>query len=120
MALKEDIERLQQEANRLREGIKAKIMALPDNPQITRLGDSGKCFTISSKDLGASFSPFYHDYRAQYETLAEVIDKTDPMRLPWKIAEIAATGKLKRGTETLTFNPEVLKNLVSVMYGDPA
>jgi hypothetical protein len=119
MALKEDIERLQQEANRLREGIKAKIKALPDNPKITRLGD-GKAFTLSSKDLGQSWSPFYHDYRAQYETLAEVIDKTDPMRLPWKISGIAATGKLKRGAETLTFNPEVLKHLVAVMYGDPA
>ena len=115
--LKEDIERLQDEANRLREGIKAKIMALPDNPKITRLG-GGKSFTLQFKDLGASFSPFYHDYKAQYEAIAAVIDKTDPMKLMDKIFEISA-GKLRRGTETLTFNPEVIKNLLGIMYDNP-
>ncbi len=38
------------------------IQELPDNPRITRIGTDNKAFTMSFKDLGERWSPYYHDF----------------------------------------------------------
>lgn len=115
MKLDKAIGTMRQEADRIKEGLKNQILALPDNPNITRRFGSG-AFAVSSSQLGKSWSPFYHDFLAQYEILVKLINETDLMKLPAVLAEIVATGKLKvkyRGT--VTFNPEVIKHLVDII-----
>jgi hypothetical protein len=56
--------------------LKAEITAffnnLPDNPDIARSKEVPNVFTISSKNLGESWSPFYHDHRAQYDMICDL------------------------------------------------
>ena len=71
--------------------LKARILTLPDNPKITRLG--GGAFTISSADILYNLSPDYYDFKHQYEFLCDIIDRTDTMELPKKLKVITTTGK---------------------------
>ncbi len=107
--------------NRIKAGLKEQILALPDNPNITRLGESGKCFAMSSSKLGGNWSPEYHDFREQYQILINLIDAVDAVNLPAELAKIIATGKVRakfagRGrVDTVTFNPQVIEHLAGII-----
>ncbi len=64
-----------QTQNRILVELTKLIKSLPDNPRIRRL--SHNCFKISSKDLGNNWSVAHHDFRQQYDAIAEQLLKCD-------------------------------------------
>lgn len=105
--------------NALRADIKAKILSLPDNPHIHRLGPH--CFVMSSKYLSsANWTPGYYDYKQQYRFVAALIDTYEPTSLKVRIQKILTEGKLRvpsdltvdgihlQSGEMIYFHPDVL------------
>lgn len=46
----------------------------PDNPLINRIGSNGIAFTMAAKDLGKNWTPFFHDWKAQYELVGQLLE----------------------------------------------
>lgn len=78
----------------------------PENPKIKRL--TPLTFTMSSSDLGSDWSPFFHDWPAQYLRLADLIlDQQFG-----KLHSILETGVLRdRPGKSERFAPEVVARL---------
>jgi hypothetical protein len=106
----------------LREDIMAKILSLPDNPHIHRLGPH--CFVMSSRYLSnANWLPIYYDYKQQYRFVAALIEHYEPTTLKARIDKILTDGQLRvpsdltvdgehlRGGEMIYFHPDVLEHL---------
>lgn len=63
----------------VRDEIAQQIQDLPQNSRIHPVGQSGKAFTIKASDLGTrDWSPSYHDFKAQYRKLGQLIQKGSP------------------------------------------
>jgi hypothetical protein len=98
----------------IRKDLNSKILELPDNPKINRFSESPRCFTISSSDLGHNWTPFYHDFKLQYQKLVEVINTARPENLCEKMKGIIKSGVLHDGTHNYKFNPVVIGHLKSI------
>lgn len=87
------------------------VSDLPDNPDISRR--AGKSFVISSSALGTtSWDPFYHDWKSQYEQIAQhlVAAMTDS-KSRTGLASIIETGKERLQSRTRTYHPEVVRQV---------
>ena len=115
---KASIRKLDQEAGRIKAALQDQILALPDNPDITRLGESGKCFSIPFSKLGQTWSAEFHDFRLQYDALLCVVEQADLLKLPFKLSKILHDGKLKAGGKIITLNPVVIKALAAILAGE--
>lgn len=95
----------------LRQDLLKRLSELPDNPRITRRSD--KCFTINVKDIGpgAILSPFYHDFKAQYKEISEIIEEETLEDASKKIDTIIKTGSLMYKNKAMHFHPDVITNL---------
>lgn len=113
----------------------ASVSSLPDNPAITRLAPRPACaFVVSSSavfssgvkahkkafpdakhPLVSNLSPFFQDWKAQYETAAELLRKQNFNTL----AALLETGKNRDSSgqshNTQTFAPEVIVALRQVI-----
>lgn len=69
------------------------VRAQPDNPAIQRAGGSLRMFTMRSSDLGNNWTPFFHDWKAQYELVATLLEE----RKFGAVREILNTGKHRSG-----------------------
>jgi len=97
-----DIERMLQQVEELKRSFARAIENLPDNPRITRLDGKPNVFTISSKNLGLIFSPFYHDFKSQYEKLTEIVKTARLETVGSVLSRIAETGRYFENGGTLT------------------
>ena len=70
------------------------VRAQPDNPAIQRIGGSVRAFTMRSSDLGNNWTPFFHDWKAQYELVATLLEE----RKFGTVREILNTGKHRSGS----------------------
>ena len=66
-----------------------KIQSSEDNPRIERLSSSPKGFTISSKDLSGNWSPFFHDFKAQYQAIIDKLNETGHLDIRGVLFDIA-------------------------------
>ena len=100
----------------LKEKLKAKIMALPQNKNIIPLGDGHSCFIISSKTLLEShnWTPFYHDFKRQYEYLCKLIDMKTMDDLIFALNMIVETGAYRSNSYTSRFHPTVVEYLKGI------
>lgn len=113
--LESTIGKLAEEAQRIKDGLKAEIAALPDNPKIKRLSDSPSCYSVKAGDLGNNFSAEYHDFKWQYERIIEIIDKTDTLNLPTVLAGLVMGARYKKDQRIITFHPEVIRRLTEII-----
>lgn len=126
--LKQEHTELQQKLKAISEKIQSKILELPDNPNIERLG--GGAFTMNISQVFASkthnLSPEYYDFKYQYKKIAEVIERIEPSAVFEKLERICENGKLEyvgngmHGSTRnhLTFHPDVIsyiKELISTL-----
>ena len=97
------------------------ILALPDNPVIRRLDDS-RCFVVRFRDLGDCWSPFYHDFRAQYRAIVERISTLSPGAALAFLRYIANGGVFKRNgyKRPERLHPSVLKYLDTLLIAEGA
>lgn len=97
----------------LKKSLSEAIQNLPDNPRITRLnGTAGpRAFTMSSRDLNNVWSPFYHDFKAQYKKLVEIVDKASLETVGTVLTRIIEKGNHPESGGTVKFHPDVIENL---------
>ena len=101
----------------LRAHLLSDITTLPDNSRIQRLGGSGNCFTIQFSRLEHNWSPFYHDFKAQYRFLVSVLDEKELPVIRRTLIQVIRTGKYVLRCSgygcdtTLYFHPDVRKHL---------
>lgn len=106
------LKRYQKAADKLKLDLIEKIRTLPDNPRIKRIGN--EAFTIQFKDIagGQPLSPFYHDFKAQYNQIIKWIETETPDEMMVKIGLIIEKGFVARGgSAALYFHPDVRKFL---------
>lgn len=116
MKLQMDIDALNKNAIRIREGLIAKIMELPDNPRIERLPGSAKAFSISSRDLGKNWSVAHHDFKHQYELLVVELNRKRFDAIVPFLESIVETGRYRSiGGALYTVHPDVQKYLRNLL-----
>ncbi len=117
MAIYTTVKEISDKIDRLKKDISKLILSLPDNPRINRLGSN--CFTMSSKHLGEAWSPFYHDFKSQYQKIVEIIESSRPETIVSTLEKIIKPSKFghwyKQGGNRYRFHPEVIKNLQTIL-----
>ena len=91
------------------------------------MGDTGRCFTIKSSDLFATFKHKkqkeassnwtyeFHDFKKQHEILANIIRRRDIFDILPVLKRIIETGKYRDAQNTVTFHPDVIKQLEGIL-----
>ena len=89
------------------------ILALPDNPRIRREEGNPHCFVGSFKDLGGNWSVEHHDFKKQYEMLAEDLSRsTDSLAT---IRRVITDGAIKRKNQHgVKLHPDVRAHLIDL------
>ena len=113
--LKREIKNFDQRYKAIIEKLKKRINELPDNPKINRLDKN--CFTIKVSDLQNKWSAEYYDYKHQYKTLCNILEKCKVNTVIRTIEKIIETGQISNinGYQTYYFNPEVIEFLKEVI-----
>jgi thymidylate kinase len=106
-----EIKELDEKIKKIRQDIKQLILDLPDNPCLKRI--SKNCFTISSKDLNDNFSAFFHDFKKQYEKIAEIIAKSELENILPHLNFIIENGRTQK--DYTHFHPDVRANLKKLL-----
>jgi hypothetical protein len=109
------IREYQEKVTALKTDLIGKISDLPDNPKIKRIGTEGKAFTMSSKDLGESWSPFYYDFKSQYKAIVKIINTSPIETVITKMESIVENGYADNSKSSQRFHPEVRKYLSEMM-----
>ncbi|MBN2569832.1 MAG: hypothetical protein JXB42_10430 [Deltaproteobacteria bacterium] len=99
----------------IKNDLKKRILSMPDNPKISRIGGGTTCFVLNSVNLGESWSPFYHDFRKQYQEIAEIVDRLPIEKLAEQLEEIAKRESIKTSGGTLKLHPEVAGRLKGLL-----
>lgn len=104
-----------EEINRIKQAIKKAILDLPANPNINRISDNPKCFTISSKTLFSSgnWSVFHHDFQAQYKKIVEMIENSRAENVITNLQNVILNGYILNDRAKL--HPSVIANLKTIM-----
>lgn len=113
MTLTEDLERLQEQTESLKQQLLNSLKALPDNPDIKRV--SGNCFVMNSGDIcktdGYILSPFYHDFKAQYAFIILQMNKLSVFECISYISKIVNNKQINHKNTTYVFHPSVIEQL---------
>ena len=114
---------------KLRKQLHKTITELPDNAAVKRVEPASRCFTISSLAVFSDpknnpttrMDPWFFDFKSQYETIAEAIDKCDQWNVLNTLTSIAETGHLTyaAGGKIHRFHPDVV-NHIRTLLGKPA
>ena len=119
--MKKELQAIDNQVQKIKEKFAEQINALPDNPKINRISTSPCCFTIMSSDLGNNWSPFYHDYKAQYKFLADLVTKTKGESIINILEKIVKKGTYSQvahpygPTYTRKFHPAVISKLKEII-----
>ena len=98
----------------IRDEIAQQILDLPQNPRITPVGQSG-AFSIKMSDLGTrNWAASYHDFKAQYEQISKVIERSRPENVLSSLQTIIKTGRLANECNA-KLHPDVVANLNAVI-----
>lgn len=115
--LNELIQDYDTKSKRLIEAIETKILSLPDNNKITRVG--ANMFTIQFKDLrSANWSPSHYDFKWQYRAIIDRLNKTVPSKYLDALSEIIDKGYIKYGnaySNRYVLHPVVINHLKSLV-----
>jgi hypothetical protein len=113
-----DIEEALERIEGIRFSLAAAIENLPDNPRITRIGEYS--FSIPRSDLGGNWTAFYHDFKAQYRRLAQIMVEVRAENLLPVLRQIIDRGwyfdRTSSGSgHTLKFHPDVITHLKTLL-----
>ncbi len=113
MKLKDQHVELQEKINAISEKIKAKILELPDNPNIKRVGGG---FTMSIKEIfknDSILSPEYYDFKSQYKKIAEAIENNKQGNVFAMLENICKNPKTS--ILKMKLHPEVVAHLKNML-----
>lgn len=95
------------------------VKSLPDNPEIVSRSAQGRSFVIRSSALSgrngvSNWTPFHHDWRAQYERISEIILEaaSDPKSAAWRLRGVLSkySDPSARNLSSGSYAPEVVRN----------
>lgn len=112
------IEGLDLRITNIKNELKARLEALPDNSNIKRVSRSPSCFIVSSSQLTKydNWTPFFHDHKAQYQFVIDVIERSQIETIIKKIESIIEKGSYRKpNQDTVKFHPEVIKQLKGIL-----
>ena len=93
----------------IREEIAQQILNLPQNPRITPVGSVA--YSIKMSDFGTkNWSASYHDFRAQYRALGELVKKSSPETIIPKLKQ-ALDVETVIGPHRVALHPDVIANV---------
>jgi len=88
------------------------LLALPDNPVITRLGDPKKgprCYTIQFSDIGDNWTPKFHDFKLQHQIIIRLIAKAPSIEKLYDLVGLLVTNGMipdrSEGSSIVTKGP---------------
>ena len=117
MTLSELVREEEARLTRVREAIVAKVLELPDNPRITRLAPKN-CFSIWFSDLGNNWSPEHHDFKNQYQFIADELGRKDLGEMLAFLRQIVDKGVVYNSLkQKRTFHEDVRK-YIAQFIGD--
>ena len=93
--LQEQANQFKMRAAELVEKLRKEILALPDNPRISRATGNPRCFVMSSSNLGDNWSAEYHDFGHQHRLLADAVDRAGPLKAAETLRTIARQGYVR-------------------------
>jgi len=91
------------------------IRELPPNPNVEPLSDNAFVIKISELNKHSNFTPFYHSFENQYALIAQIIEDCDLNDALDKLDIIIKKGKLYHNKQLITFHPEVIKSIKSLI-----
>lgn len=119
MSLSQSIKEYKALAEKIKAELIAEIDAIPQNQNITPLGN--KCFSVSFSEINKNngiISPDYYDFEKQKEFLIEILE-SDKRSFEKKIEvlkEVAEKGKiLSQGQHTIRFHPDVIAKIKTLL-----
>jgi hypothetical protein len=119
MGIVSNISKLEAESLRIKEGINNLLLSMPDNPDIKRIGNGPRCFSINfssiRKDAGLNLSPYYYDWQYQYEKLILKVNATNITHLVVVIENAIKNKHFVHDNEKVILHPEVIKQLKSLL-----
>ena len=93
----------------IREEIAKQILDLPQNPRITPIGSGA--YSIKMSDFGTkNWSASYHDFKAQYRALGELVKKGSPETIISRLKN-ALDIEVVLGTQRVNLHPDVIANV---------
>jgi len=110
--LKSKVSNITKQIEAIKKSIIEEIKSFEQNSKIEPLNNN--CFTINIKDLSEdlNLSPFYYNYKLQYEYIAEVIEYTKIECILTVLMNIVKYGThTKDRYETKRFNPIVIQKI---------
>lgn len=106
--MKERIADLATQIQTIRDDISQQLLELPQNPRINPVGQSGKAFTIKASDLGTrDWSASYHDFKAQYRKLAQLVQKGSPESIISRLNQALDAQRI----DGINLHPDVIKHV---------
>ena len=86
--LQSELQRHAEVRQRLTIALQNQIRGFPDNPNIQRCGNNDCCFKMSSSHIGNNWSVEHHDFRLQYDAIAQQLQvAADPVKCLKNIIE---------------------------------
>ena len=110
--IKQDINALAKAIGAFKLKLKGEIRNLPDNPNADRIQKG--CIVTSFHEVMKhdNLSPYFHDFKYQYEYLIKIIDNADLYKLLDKLERIAETGKYREyNGQYFKFHPTVVEHI---------
>jgi len=110
--LKSKISNITEQIEKIKKSIIEEINNFEQNPKIKPINKN--CFTINMKDLSKdlNLSPFYYNYKLQYEYIGKVIENTKIECILTVLMNIVKYGThTKDRYETKRFNPIVIQKI---------
>lgn len=107
---------LKKQTDHILQELKDMVNSLPDNDKIKRI--NSRCFIVKSSDLGDNWTPFYHDFKLQYQHICDIINERTPETIIKILKEIIETGKYRDTKQNWTriFHPKVREYLKGIFY----
>jgi hypothetical protein len=107
-----EVGRVMQELNYLKTRMQQLILALPDNPDIVRIGAKRGAFTIRISNLDRGWSPSMYDFKSQYE---EIVNAMEAAKSPELLIALLENLMERGSIGKRNFHPRVVENIKTLL-----
>lgn len=117
----DQINKILDEAMKLRNKIKEAILSLPQNKAVKPLGNN--CFSVSSSEVfkHSNFTSQFYNFQSQYQHIADVIDSVRIENVKEALVDFIKhphpTNRRFDKNSKMSLHPDVITHLKGLIYG---
>lgn len=119
MELTERIEMLKDQELKIKADLNNLILSMPDNPDIQRISEHPRVFTVMFSDVvktgHMNLSPYFYDWKYQYQKLVEKINATDTVQIVSVLEGMISKGSFTLEGDKIQLHPTIIKQLKSIL-----